>query len=266
MSGDDGDGQTKRFTGCVSDYVKTRPSYPRGLLGILREACGLRGASRVDRVADLGSGTGIFSTMLLESGATVYGVEPNDEMRGAAEKLLGDNPRFHSVAARAEHTTLAESSVDLVTAAQAFHWFDGEKTRVEMARIVRPVASDSRSNVALVWNDRDLDATPFARAYEDLLVRRCPKYLELQGKADTHDKFDALLGRGRWSRHTVENAQRLDREGLVGRLLSSSYAPRPGDAEHEATFAELRAIFDQHQETGHVVLLYTTVVITGRPR
>lgn len=253
---------TSRFSGRVDEYVSSRPSYPAGLLGILRDACAL-GAGSV--VADLGSGTGIFTRLLLESGATVHAVEPNDEMRAAAVQMLRDEPGFRSVAGRAEQTTLADGSVDLVTAAQAFHWFDVEKARVEIARIVRPVASDAASNVALVWNDRDLDATPFSRAYEDLLVRRCPRYLELQGKADTTEKFDALLGRGRWSRHAVPNEQRLDREGLVGRLMSSSYAPRGDEPDHDEIFAELRAVFDQHQQNGSVVMLYTTVAITGRP-
>jgi hypothetical protein len=104
------------------------------------------------------------------------------------------------------------------------------------------------------------------RAYEELLVRRCPTYLELQGKADATPSFDVLLGRGRWSRHVVPNEQRLDREGLVGRLLSSSYAPRAGELAYEETVAELRAVFDRHEEAGVVAMLYTTVVITGRSR
>ncbi|HSO33497.1 MAG TPA: hypothetical protein VLT33_13280, partial [Labilithrix sp.] len=114
-----------------------------------------------------------------------------------------------------------------------------------------------------VWNDRDLDASPLLRDYEALLLRRCPKYRELQGKANATDKFDALLGEGRWKRFTVPNEQRLDREGLVGRLLSSSYAPPPG---HE-TYAELRALFDREADprTATVSLLYQTVIIVGTP-
>jgi len=264
----DGDNAT-RFSGRVDDYVKARPSYPEGVLAVLRSECGL-GPSSV--VCDLGSGTGIFTKLLLESGATVHAVEPNDEMRAAAEAMLGAIPAFQSVAARAEATGLPDASVDLVTAAQAFHWFDVERARSEMRRIVRVRADkdasadarDTSCNVALVWNDRELDATPFLRVYEELLVRRFPKYRELQGKADSIDKFDALLGAGQWNRHTVPNEQRLDREGLVGRLLSSSYAPRPGDPSHEETLAELRALFDRYAEDGEIALLYTTVVIAGR--
>jgi SAM-dependent methyltransferase len=251
---------TTRFSGRVGDYVKTRPSYPASVLSVLRDEHGLSPSSTV---CDLGSGTGLFTKLLLESGATVQAVEPNDEMRAAAEAMLGATPGFASVAGSAEATTLADASVDLVTAAQAFHWFDVDRARLEMKRILRP-GGHARSNVALVWNDRELEATAFHRDYEELLVRRCPQYRELQGKADSVAKFDALLGAGAWTRHEVPNEQRLDREGLVGRLLSSSYAPRPGDPTHDETFAELRAIFDRHAEGGEIAMLYTTVIIAGR--
>jgi SAM-dependent methyltransferase len=254
--------QTTRFSGRVDDYVKTRPSYPDGVLAILREECGLAPSSVV---CDLGAGTGLFTKLLLESGATVYAVEPNDEMRAAAEQLLRETPGFRSVAGRAEATTLPDASVDLVTAAQAFHWFDVDEARREIRRIMRPVAASVAANVALVWNDRELSADAFHRDYEELLVRRCPKYRELQGKADSIDKFDALLGAGRWRRRTVPNEQRLDREGLVGRLLSSSYSPPRGEPSHDETFAELRAIFDRHAAEGAVTMRYETVVILGRP-
>lgn len=255
------------FSGRVDDYVKTRPSYPRGVLDVLARTCRLtRDAGYV--VADLGSGTGIFSRLLLDAAAgarEVLGVEPNEEMRAAAEAMLAESDRFRSVAGSAEATTLPDASVDLVTAAQAFHWFDVDAVRIELRRILRPL-TDERSNVALVWNDRELDADAFHRDYEELLVRRCPKYRELQGKADAHEKFDALFGgAGGWQRSTVPNEQRLDREGLVGRLLSSSYAPRAGEPGHDETFAELRALYDRHANGApDLAMLYTTVVITGR--
>src|SRR5688572_11749971 len=111
---------TGRFTHRADAYVKSRPSYPAGLFDVLRDECGL-GPSSV--VADLGSGTGIFTRLLLERGATVHAVEPNDDMRGEAERTLASEPRFHSVKGTAEATTLAAGSIHLVTAAQAFHWF-----------------------------------------------------------------------------------------------------------------------------------------------
>lgn len=248
---------TARFSGRAGDYAKARPGYPVGVLDVLREACGLDVATVV---ADLGSGTGIFTRLLLESGATVHAVEPNSDMRKEAEVALSTWPGFRSVAAAAEETSLADSSVDLVTAAQAFHWFDPARVKTEMKRILRPTGS-----VALVWNDRDLVSTAFAREYEALLLARCPRYKDLQGKANTPGKFDDLFGKGGWERRVVPNEQRLDRDGLVARLASSSYAPKEGDVTHAETFAELRAIFDRHANDGEVAIAYEAVVILGKP-
>lgn len=262
---------TTRFSGRATDYVKARPGYPPGVLAVLRDACGLDAGTVV---ADLGSGTGIFTRLLLQSGATVHAVEPNADMRREAESALSTWPAFHSVGAPAEATTLPDASVDLVTAAQAFHWFDPVLVKKEMQRILRATgprvsAGTGQRSVALVWNDRDLTSTAFLREYEALLVARCPKYEDLQGKADTPAKFDALFGAGQWTKHVVPNEQRLDREGLVRRLASSSYAPKPGDPTHDATYAELEAIFDRHAETRdgtrEVVMTYEVVVILGRP-
>jgi SAM-dependent methyltransferase len=247
---------TERFSDRASDYIKARPSYPREVLAVLRTECGL---SERSVVADLGSGTGIFTRVLLESGARVHAVEPNDEMRAAAERELGSNPRFSSVRGRAEATTLPPASIDIATAAQAFHWFDVQATRREMHRIVRP-----GGRVALVWNDRDVKSTPFLRAFEALLVEHCPKYPELQGKADTTAKFDAVFGAGRWKRSTLPNDQRLDREGLVSRVMSASYAPKPGTPAYDAIVAALDALHERHAESGNVRIAYSTVIVSGR--
>ena len=249
---------TQRFSARADVYAQARPGYPTEVLDILRMHHGLREGAAV---ADLGAGTGIFTRLLLESGATVHAVEPNDDMRAEAERTLGGEPRFASVAGRAEATTLEDASVDLVTAAQAFHWFDLEPTRREIARILRP-----EGHAAFVWNDRDLGGTPFLCEYEDVLRQHCPGYLELQGKSDATEKLDAVFGPGGWSRHTAPNAQQLDRVGLVRRVMSASYAPPPETTERQALVAALEEAFDRHAENAIVTLSYTTVVIGGRPR
>lgn len=247
---------TERFSDRASDYVKARPSYPTEVLAILRSTCGL---SERSTVADLGSGTGIFTRLLLETGARVFAVEPNDEMRGAAERELASNPRFSSIRGRAEATTLPAASVDIATAAQAFHWFDVDAARRELHRIVRP-----GGHVALVWNDRDVTSTAFLREFEALLVAHCPKYPELQGKANATAKFDTVFGTGRWKRSTVPNDQRLDREGLVARVMSASYAPRAGTSEHEIIVDALEKLHDRHAFEGSVRITYLTVIVSGR--
>ena len=152
---------TRRFSDRVDNYVRYRPSYPTAVLETLRSECDLSVATVV---ADIGSGTGILTRLFLENGNRVYGVEPNAEMRGAAEKLLRDFPGFESVAGTAEETGLAANSIDLVVAAQAFHWFDPDRAGMEFQRILRPGGW-----VALVWNERLVGASPFLREYEELL-------------------------------------------------------------------------------------------------
>jgi SAM-dependent methyltransferase len=246
---------TSRFSGRADAYEAARPSYPPALLDLLAREGGLRPGAAV---CDLGSGTGIFTRLLLASGATVYAVEPNDEMRAVAERALGGEPRFQSLAARAEATTLPDASVDLVTAAQAFHWFDPETTRRECARILRPGGP-----VALVWNDRDRTSTPLHVALEALFVAHCPSYPARQGRGDATHAFDAFFGAGRWARHSLENAQRLDREGLVARIASTSFAPDPGTPARVALEDAARALFDRHAEGGAVTIAYEVVVILG---
>lgn len=244
-----------RFSNRADAYVRARPSYPRETLSILREHHGLVHDSVV---ADIGAGTGIFSKLLLEAGARVIAVEPNADMRAQAEKMLGALPNFQSTNGRAEATTLDEKSVDLVVAAQAFHWFDVAAARVEHRRILRPGAHS-----ALVWNDRDLASNAFLRDYERILVEHCPGYPVLQGKADTPEKFDAYFGKGKWTKHAAPNSQSLDRELLVVRVMSSSYAPSAGGDGHAALVRALEAVFDRHSENGAVVIPYTTTVIGG---
>ena len=153
---------TRRFSSRVGNYVRYRPGYPSAVLDLLKNECGLSAASVI---ADIASGTGIFTRMLLENGNRVYGVEPNADMRQAGEEFLRAYPRFTSVAGTAEATTLDDHSVDLVTAAQAAHWFDREKARREFIRICRPGGW-----TVLLWNERRTGSTPFLRAYEQLLV------------------------------------------------------------------------------------------------
>jgi SAM-dependent methyltransferase len=252
---------TERFRARADVYAEARPSYPRETIDHLRRDHQL-GDGVI--VADVGSGTGIWTRLLLDAGATVYAVEPNADMRKKAETLLGasgEGSRFRSVDGRAEATTLPDASVDLVTAAQAFHWFDADAFHREVVRILKPAG-----RVALVWNDRDLLGTSFLLEYEAILVEHCPGYAALQGKSSTPEKFDALFGVRRWIRHTAPNRQRLDREGLVARALSSSYAPPEGGAR-TALIAALHAAFDR-SATGApagVELTYMTTTIGGTP-
>src|SRR5581483_5036963 len=154
---------TQRFSSRVDKYTKYRPGYPPEIVELLRAQCGLTPSSVI---ADVASGTGLFTKLLLENGNEVYGVEPNAEMRKAGEEYLAGYPRFHSVAGKAEATGLPDHSFDFVTAAQAAHWFDQAGARREFVRVLKPGGW-----TVLVWNERCTDSTPSLRAYEELLLR-----------------------------------------------------------------------------------------------
>lgn len=247
---------TTRFSDRVDAYVRHRPSYPADVLETLRREAGLGVAAEV---ADIGSGTGIFSALLLPHCARVFGVEPNGEMRAAAEKRFAGEPRFASVAATAEATGLPDASVDLVAAAQAFHWFDTAACRREFARILRPAGF-----VALVWNEREVSATPFLADYEALLRRHATDYAQVNHVNTDARKVAEFFAPAGFTMAHFPHGQRCDFEALKGRLLSSSYAPNVGHPRHEPMLAELRALFDRHAENGAVEILYSTNLYFGR--
>lgn len=250
---------TERFSERVAYYVKYRPSYPPGVITFLGTTDILTSTSVV---ADLGSGTGISARLLLENGNVVYGIEPNREMRVAAEEYLQGYPNFRSVDGTAEATTLPDHSVDLVVAAQAFHWFNVPAARVEAQRILKPGGW-----AVLLWNDRLTAGTPFLAAFEELLVRYGTDYLHVSHRNANDVDAQAIttfFGHTAWQVKRMPNSQSFDYEGLRGRVLSSSYAPLPGHPQCEPLMQGLREVFDAHQENGQVRFEYETQVFYGR--
>jgi SAM-dependent methyltransferase len=247
---------TERFSSRAEHYARYRPTYPAGAIALLRERCGLKAGAAV---ADLGSGTGILTELLLESGAEVFAVEPNGPMRAAAEAQLRRYPNFHSIAGSAEATTLAPSSVDLLVAGQAFHWFDPQRARTEALRVLRPNAS-----AALLWNERPKEATPFLADYEALLLRHAAEYARITASRADPATMRLFLGEA-MELATFPNEQVLDFEGLRGRLMSSSYAPEPGHPRYEPMMAGLREVFARHQREGRIVMPYSTLLYFCAP-
>jgi len=246
---------TLRFSDRVENYIRYRPGYPPEVLEVLRAECGLRSHHVI---ADVASGTGLLTRLLLENGNPVFAVEPNTEMREAGERMLAHYRKLVSINGTAEQTGLDSASVDFVTAAQAAHWFDPERARAEFARILKPGGW-----CVLIWHERRTDATPFLRDYEQLLLAYGTDYKEVRHEhttASIHEFFAPAAFRER----VLEYRQRFDYEGVTGRLLSSSYAPLEGHPNYEPMMRELERIFRDHARNGTVEVEYTTRVFYGR--
>lgn len=246
---------TQRFSSRVENYVHYRPGYPPEVLDLLRQECSLTASSVI---ADIGSGTGFLSRMFLENGNRVLAVEPNAEMRQAGERWLANYPKLTSIAGTAEASTLPDHSVDFVTAAQAAHWFDGQKARREFIRILKPGGW-----TVLIWNERRINSSRFLQAYEKLLTTFGTDYQEVRHERTTA-AIDGFFAPSPFQARVFEMRQELDCAALEGRLLSSSYTPQPGNPKYEPMLRELRRIFDAYHANGKVCLEYDTSVYYGR--
>jgi SAM-dependent methyltransferase len=246
---------TERFSSRVENYIRYRPGYPSPLLDLLRSDCGL---TQQSVIADIGSGTGKLTELLLNNGNKVFGVEPNEAMRLAGEQLLRNYPRFVSVAGSAESTTLPTASIDIATAAQAFHWFQPEKARSECARLLKPSGW-----AVLIWNDRQLQTTPFLRDYEQFLLDFGTDYNEVR-----HDKAEAAIqaffAPNKFSFASFPNRQIFDYDGLRGRVLSSSYTPEPDHPTFAPMLRRLEELFQTHATDGQISFDYETKVFYGQ--
>jgi SAM-dependent methyltransferase len=245
---------TRRFSERADWYSRYPPSYPQGILPILQKKFGFNNR---DVVADIGSGTGLLSRLFLENGNRVFGVEPNARMRSYAERDLTGYKNFVSVAGTAERTTLRGKSIDLITVGQALHWFDPSRAAKEFRRISR-----SGGNICVVYNDRKNDR--FGRAYEEVIRRNeRNRAKEIRRSYDDYHISRFFLG-GKCSSFTVPNEQLLDFGGLMGRFLSASYMPTPGEKRR---FAEMRrdvtALFDEFSRDGKVKIGYRTKLFVG---
>ena len=243
-----------RFSNRAKYYDAYRPSYPDTLLTYLEHELSFSPRSVV---ADIGSGTGILSELLLRNGNTVFGIEPNEDMRRIAESNLSHYPCFRSIRGLAESTTLPNQSVNFITAGQSFHWFQPVEARTEFRRILK-----ENGWTVLIWNTRKTHTT-FLREYEELVA-----WIASQGKNRVkHEEisektFADVLGDYRMTR--LDNFQRLDLRGLIGRLLSASYSPLLGDPSYPELIRRATDLFNRDQDEGIVTLEYWTEVYAGQ--
>lgn len=236
-----------RFDGMGKIYSRFRPSYPQEFIDCLFSEIGM---NKDSVIADVGSGTGILTGQLLSKGCRVYAVEPNNDMRAAAEKNLKGFSNFVSVNGTAENTTLADSSVDYITVAQAFHWFDRQVFKRECKRILKPGGS-----VILVWNSRDAESE-FVQENDKLNRKYCPSFKGfiggMRGAVDEGDFSDFFSGR--FEARSFENHLQFDEQGFIGRNLSSSYALKETDGNYSEYVFELKKLFEKYKNGETVVM------------
>lgn len=245
---------TEKFSGRAENYAASRPSYSTELINCLYERHGLANAQII---ADIGSGTGKFSQQLLDRHSEVYCVEPNADMRHAAEDRLSGYENFHSVAGSAEHTTLKNDFADSITVAQAFHWFDVAKFKQECLRIIKP---DGR--VFLIWNLRD-NNDAVNREWHNVFLRYCPGFNGFSNGIENDDpKIKAFFDKG-YERISFDYPLMFSRENFIKRSLSSSYSLKEGDDEYAAYISSLNRLFDSHERNGQITIANCSVAYVG---
>lgn len=256
-------GNTDKFTGLADVYARFRPGYPIEAIRFLKERCSLDSNSRV---ADIGCGTGIFSRLLHSQGIeNIIGIEPNQDMLRAARVECGPGTTYNTIKflqGTAEDTTLDKDSIDTVVSAQAFHWFDAEKALEEFHRILK-----KSGHCALVWNVRD-DSDPFTREYGETMYEHSTKGSDEIRRGVSGKKlllssiFESLAVR------EFPNSQILDEEGIIGRAISTSYAPRQ-EVDQEKLIASLKELYDKHRDKTNpeqITIRYITTIYLARKR
>lgn len=250
------DGATGAFSTKAADYAAARPRYPAALFERMREHRILFPAAQI---ADVAAGTGLFTGQLLYRGYSVIAIEPNVEMLAAADAALGKYRKYRSIAASAEATTLGDASVDVITAAQAFHWFDIEAVRREWLRVLKP---DGR--VVLVWNTRPL-TDPLQKALNELLGEFGGGRQAMLDRRQDLSRVPAFFDATGYRQFDLGHAQELDRDGLISLALSRSAMPARGTPQGECAVRKLAQLFTSHACDGKVSVSYRTRVFVGRP-
>jgi SAM-dependent methyltransferase len=247
---------TERFTSRVEEYRRFRPGYPAAIVDLLEKECGLTSAARV---VDVAAGTGLLSEIFLDPGYAVEAVEPNEKMRSVCETLRERWPRLRCSDGTAEATGLPDASADLITVAQAMHWFDLARTRAEFVRVLRP-----EGWCAVMYNHRRMGGDRLHEGYEQILLDFGIDYLKVQRQHITPEKLAEFFAPSVAMEAVFANAQRLTLEGLEGRIVSSSYMPQPGHGRYAEMRAAIEKLFAANQRDGVVTLQYDCAVCFGQ--
>lgn len=240
----------EKFTGKADVYEKFRPGYPDALIDYLYDK------AKCDKVADIGAGTGKFTRCLLRKPWSVTAVEPNDDMRGFLSRL----GRVSVVNAAAENTGLPFHAFGLVTAAQAFHWFDADNFKIECRRILT-----DNGCLAVIWN---------SFIEEGLAARQreiCRKYSTDEkfartghvGKHEDSEEYFRCEYFSRCEKTEFFGERMFDRDSFIGETLSRSHAPQKDNADFDPFLNELNSAFDEFSSGGKAAVKCRTVCFLG---
>jgi SAM-dependent methyltransferase len=243
-----------RFSNRAELYLKYRPTYPDALMWLLDKEAGFSPGARI---ADIGSGTGFSSELLLKHGCKVFGVEPNTAMRQMAEQYLRNHPGFISQEGTASSTDLPTQSVEGILCAQSLHWFCDPATAREFRRIALPGAK-----LAIVWYDRD-ESHPFQQAYQELIDRFAIDYQLISHRQVSEEDLGGFFGHSGYLKFILPHEQRLNLEGLIGRTLSCSYMPHEQSENYVEMLAALRDLFSRFEEDGILIFAYALRIYIG---
>ena len=243
------------FDGMGELYAKYRPSYPTSMIEYFKHI----GLNESSIVADIGAGTGILTSLLLKSCAKVYAVEPNNDMRKEAERSYGDNPRYFSINATAENTTLPDNSIDFITAAQSFHWFNRQVFKVECQRILR-----TNGKVILIWNRRD-ETSQIVQDIDAISRKYCPLFSGalggMRGANGTNDYQDFFTNG--YETKFFCNDILFDKKRFIGLHQSASYRLNENDLNYLNYMNELSNYFDSHNTNDKLILPNKTCCYIG---
>jgi len=244
----------EKFTSKVSDYVKYRPKYPSEFVNYLLNEVGVSRSV----VADIGAGTGILTKLLAAKVKTIYAVEPNFNMRSACEGYCDEFENFVAVDGSAENTSLSDKSVDFITVAQAFHWFDRHRTKIEFQRILK-----TKGKVILVWNSR-MAENVLIRENDALCRDVCLEFNGFSGGSNANpESYSDFFKSGYCDYRVFENDRLLTLETYIGSSLSASYAPTESDDNYKEFINGLKDLFKKYSINDKLLLPHKTHSYVG---
>jgi SAM-dependent methyltransferase len=249
---------TERFSSRVEAYRRFRSRYPREIIPVLEERCGL---TRESIVADVGAGTGMLAELFLENGNRVFAVEPNAEMRAACEELVARYPRLTCVDGTAEDTRLADRSVDFVAVGRALHWFDQEKCRPEFVRILR-----EGGWVVLASQGPHTRTEPVIREFQTLLKEHGLDFARMRGRYDIESAARSFFAGGEFHETEFPGLEEMTYDELEGFMLSLSVTPQPGHAGFPAMQEALKKFLAEHEADGKIRMPMTCKIHFGHLR